>query len=310
MKPTKLYKCRTLLLVFVLFFTAIDCFAQEDATEPIVKLQYYNNNNAVQYLILQSELKKNKIFTPQANKLYSIYLDSSNESNLVAKLKTDATGKAKTFIGNSLKPAWDAASSHSFIVKEGDEEIISDFIIHKSRITLDTANIDGVRSITASVSKLEGSEWVPVPDVELKIGIERLGSILSAGDEEAYTTDSTGSISVDLAKTELPGDAKGNYVIAARADDHEVLGNLLIERTVPWGKATVAASGFFDQRTLWSTRFRTPYWLLIMAYSIVIGVWGSLIYLVIQIIKIKKLGGGSPKSQNAAVPVIIPEPGT
>jgi hypothetical protein len=310
MKQVKLYRSWLLLPVFVLLIAGTDCFAQEDTAEPIVKLYYYNNNNAVQYLILESQLKKNKIFTPQANKLYNIYLDSSNESNLVAKLKTDETGRAKTFIGNSLKPAWDAASSHSFIVKEGDKEIISDFIINKSRITLDTANIDGVRSITASVSKLEGSEWVPVPDVELKIGIERMGSILSAGDDETYTTDSTGSISVDLAKTELPGDAKGNYVIAARADDNEFLGNLLIEKTVPWGKATVATAGFFDQRTLWSTRFRTPYWLLFMAYSIVIGVWSSLIYLVIQIIKIKKLGGESPRSQNAALPEMIPEPGS
>lgn len=281
--------------VFVLLITDMDCFAQEEAPEPIVKLHYYNNNNRIQYLVLESQLKKNKIVTPQANKLYNIYLDSSNESNLVAKLRTDATGKAKAFISNSLKPGWDAASSHSFLVKEGEKEIISDFIIHKGKITLDTANIDGVRSITASVSKLEGSEWVPVPDVELKIGVERQGSILSAGDDETYTTDSTGSISVELAKTELPGDPKGNYVIAARADDNELLGNLLIEKTVPWGKATVATTGFFDQRTLWSARLRAPYWLLFMVYSIVIGVWGSLIYLVIQIIKIKKLGDERPK---------------
>ena len=46
----------------------------------------------------------------------------------------------------------------------------------------------------------------------------------------------------------------------------------------------------FDQRKLWATKFRTPLWLLFMAYSIVIGVWGTIIYLVLQIIRIKRIG--------------------
>ena len=265
--------------------------AQEDtAGQSIVKLHYYNINNNVQYLILESTLKKNKIFTPQKNKTYDLFLDSSNAATHIAKLVSNEEGKAKVFIAPSLKSVWDGASKHTFIVKEADEELINDFMISKAKISIDTATIDSVRSISVSVMKSENNEWVPAKDVEMKIGIERLGgSILSAGEEETYTTDSSGTITVEWKKNNLPGDAKGNFVIAARVDDNEELGNLLIEKTVPWGKITKADNSFFDQRTLWSTRFKTPYWLLILAYSIVIAVWGTMIYLVMQLIKIKKL---------------------
>ena len=43
---------------------------------------------------------------------------------------------------------------------------------------------EGTRRITVQVMKYENSEWVPANEVEMKVGIQRLGGILSAGDEE------------------------------------------------------------------------------------------------------------------------------
>lgn len=111
---------------------------------------------------------------------YSLYLDSADQQYLVGNLKTDETGKAKTFINPALKDKWNSASSHLFILKEGDEEIISDYTINKARIDIDTLNTDGVRSITATVLQLQDNEWVPVPDVEVKVGVQRMGGILQA----------------------------------------------------------------------------------------------------------------------------------
>ena len=289
----KKIKAGKFLILFSILFLLMQqrTAAQDDtASKQIVKLQYFSNNNSMQYLVLESSLKKNKVFTPQQHKTYDLFLDSSSAANLVAKLVTNEEGKAKTFIPVSLKGAWDASPQHTFIVKAGDEEIISDYAISKAKIKLDTATADGVRSITASVLKLENDAWVPVKDVELKIGIVRLGGILPAGDEATYTTDSTGTVTVELKKDSLPGDSKGNYTIAAKVEDNDQFGNLQVEQKVPWGTVLKTDNSFFNLRTLWTTRFRTPYWLLLMAYSIVIAVWGTMIYLVLQIIKIKKLG--------------------
>ncbi|HNP22817.1 MAG TPA: hypothetical protein PKM63_15590 [Panacibacter sp.] len=264
--------------------------AQSDSVPAtkIIRMHYYNVNNSMQYILLESQLKKEKTFTPQANKTYNLYLDSA--ANLVAMLKTDKDGKAKAFIPPTLKAAWEGSSQHTFIVKEGDEELVSDYVITKSKIDIDTANEDGARVINVSVMKMDNNEWKPAAGVELKVGFERLGGILSAGDEETYTTDSTGTVKVTVTKDSLPGNEKGIITIAARADDNETFGNLLAEKNISWGLPTEINTHFFDQRALWTTRFRTPIWLLAMAYSIVIGVWGTLIYLIFQVIKIRKLG--------------------
>lgn len=262
---------------------------EPEATE-IVKLSYYSRDNSMQYLLLKAVLKKGKEQTPVKNKAFDIYLDSVADATKVGAVKTDAAGMAKTFLPPSLKEAWDAMPQHTFIVMAGDEEVINDYSITKSKITIDTATADGIRSITVTVQKQEGADWVPAADVEMKIGIQRLGGILTAGDEETYTTDSSGTVTVEVKNDSLPGDAKGNILLAVRVDDNETYGNLLTAQAAPWGVKTVADDNFFSKRTLWSTRYRTPFWLLFLAYTIVLSVWGTLIYLVFQLVKIKKLG--------------------
>ena len=292
----------TLLLLAVIFLVQYHTSSAQDKSpgQVVVKLQYFNNNNSVQYLILESMLKKNKVLTPRKNIKYELYLDSMSAGTLISKLQTDQKGKAKAFIPQNLKANWDADAQHTFIVMAGDEEVISDYVVTKSKITIDTSTTDGIRNITVALMKWENDAWVPSPEVEMKVGILRNGgSILPAGDDETYTTDSTGMLAVELKKDSIPGDLKGNYVLAARVEDNEEFGNLLAEKTVPWGLVRVADNTFFNKRELWTTRFRTPFWLLAMAYSIVIGVWGTIIYLVIQLFKIKKMGVAVAESSSS-----------
>jgi hypothetical protein len=285
----------SLLILFVLFvLSSFSAAAQKDSVtaEEVVKLKYYSENNSMQYLLVETMLKKGKKLEPLNNKSFQLYLDSVANENLIGRITTDATGKAKSFLPVGLKQKWDAVPQHTLIaVAVGKEnEIAAELEITKAKIEIDTSAADGARSITVSVKKYENGEWVPVNEVELKAGIQRLGSILSAGDEATYTTDSTGTVTIEVTRDSLPGDAKGNIILAAKVEDNDLVGNLLIEKTVAWGVPTVYDNNFFKHRTLWSTRFKTPYWLLLMAYSIVISVWGTLIYLVFQLIKIKKLG--------------------
>lgn len=265
--------------------------AQEgDAGQTVIRLNYHNENNRLQYLSLESLLKRKQTFTPQKNKSYQIYLDSASPSNKIADVVTNESGKAKAIFPPHLREAWEAAAQHSLIVKEGEEELISDMMITKAKIDIDTINEDGTRSILVKVYKKEENEWKPAADVELKAGVKRMGGLLSGGEEESYTTDSAGVALIAFNKDSLPGDQQGRITLMARIDENEELGNLTVEKTVPWGIAVNPRRDFFNERTLWSTRFNAPYWLLVMAYSIVIAVWGTLIYLIMQLIRIKKLG--------------------
>ncbi len=275
---------------FSLFSLNVKAQKKDDPGKEYISLRYYNVNNNIQYLVLSSQVRRNNQVMPQPGKLYDLFLESSEPANFIGKIKTDALGNGNAFLPPALKSLWDSAGQHIFIVKQGEEEIISDYLITKSQILLDTATVDSVRSITVRVNKWDNGGWSPAPDVEMKVGVKRIGGIISAGDDDTYTTDSTGTVIVEMTKVGLPGDLKGNYILAARVDDNDSYGNLIVEKTVPWGTVLAPDKSFFETRSLWSTRTRAPLWLLFMAYGIVISVWVTLIYLVMLLIRIKKLG--------------------
>jgi len=300
MKKLKLDKYIFLLLPFLFFVLTSRVSAQEkEEAEELIKLNYFTVNNGVQYLILENSLKTGRKTEPLKNRVFHLYLNSNTPENLIGKVSTDKNGRAKSFLPPSLKAAWAESSNPIFIaVAAGKEDkIAAELAVSKSKIQLDTLTTDGVRSITVQVMQLTDSVWVPAAEVEMKVGVQRLGGILSAGDDETYTTDSSGIATMEFTKDSLPGDPKGNFVLVAKIQENDLFGNLIIEKTVPWGIAVKPDTGFFEQRTLWTTRFRTPIWLLIMAYSIFIGVWGTIIYLITQIVKIKKLGVAIPMDE-------------
>lgn len=297
MKKMKRNKCILLLLPFLCLIMSGKVAAQEDSVvaKELVKLKYFNDNNSVQYLLLENLLKTGKKIEPLRDKVFQLYLDSNKTKNLIGIITTDKNGKAKAFLPPSLKGVWETNPLHKFIaVAAGKEkEPVAELEITKAKIQIDTATADGGRSIIVQVMKYENSEWVPANEVEMKVGIHRLGGILSAGDEEIYTTDSSGTATVEFKKDSLPGDQKGNILLVVKVEDNDLIGNMLVEKTVPWGVVVKPGSNFFDQRALWANRFRTPFWLLFMANSIIIGVWGTIFYLVFQIIRIKKIGTSS-----------------
>ena len=144
--------------------------------------------------------------------------------------------------------------------------------------------------VTAELKEKNGNDWVPVKDIDMKLAVKRMDGNLSVGDKDFYTSDSTGVSSTEFKRDSIPGDQKGIITLVAEVDDNDTYGNLVTEKTVDWGKAIAPQKDFFAQRTLWSIRSEAPIWLLFAVWSIVIGIWGTIIYLVFQILKIKKLG--------------------
>lgn len=294
MKPLKKIQI-SLLLVIAIAMVHGRCLSQDTAikAEPAIRLAYFVNSKGIPYLQVESLLKKGKKFEALTGGQMKIYLDSMGTGNMLSEVNTGKTGKSWVVMPASFQTIWNKSPKHSFIAvlknKPGEEDVTESLEITKAVMKIDTASEDGARSISVRVLYNDGTGWLPARDVEVKVGVQRAGGFLSAG-EESYTTDSTGTLQAAFTVDSLPGDTLGNIVIAARMEDNETYGNLLVEKTVPWGKPTKIDLTFFDKRALWSTAFRAPGWLLFMAYSIAIIVWGTLIYLVMQIVKIKRLG--------------------
>jgi hypothetical protein len=302
MKMKRIKNNKTGILLLLIFLAGSSNLSAQDSTkkELVVTIGYHMTNNKMVYLMVNTKTKIDKKFQPVKNSVVNLYLDSIGENNLIAKVATNEDGVAKAFLPPGLKTNWESTASHKLLaVAEANKEFDEtegESAVTKTKLSIDTSSDGETRSITVTVSALNESEWVPAKDVEMKVGISRMGGILSAGDEPTYTTDSSGSVTVELKKVNLPGDEKANIVLAAKVEDNDQYGNLLVEKSVPWGVATKPDNSFFNQRTLWSKRTRTPPWLLFMAYSMTLGIWGTIIYLIRQVFKIKRLSRDVPAS--------------
>jgi hypothetical protein len=273
----------------ILFLTEIS-FSQVAKNNLILGLGYFNNNNQLQYLKASTKAKISGKFQQVPGIHVSFYIGSEDPVNLLGKAVTNEKGIAHLFIPPSAKTAWNKSSKQSFVVVSEPtkeyEVVHSSFDLTKSRIQIDTTPD---RKITASFSEYKDSAWVVVKGVDMKISVKRLGGDLNVSETPTYTTDSMGLVNADFKLDKLPGDSAGNLIIVAEVDDNDMYGNLTTEKSVPWGEPLRYVSAF-NQRSLFARRGWSPLWLEWMAYSIIAAVWGILIYLFLQIRKLKKLG--------------------
>jgi len=294
MKKNIINSCAVVLLFFIPAFSGYFAAAQAPEKGPLkVSLSYFSNDNTLPYLTVNAKAKIDGKFMPVPGAEISLYLDKDSTGKglgLIAKVVTNEKGKASTDIPASLEKIWKASANHTFLAitdKTKDYDATSNELsIVKARITVDTADD---KNVVAKVTEFKDNQWVPVKGVEVKIGIKRLGGDLQIGDDQSYTTDSLGMVKGEFKKTGMPGDKSGNIILVAKVEDNDTYGNLRIEKSEPWGVKFVANADFF-QRALWGSQFHSPFWLVFMAYSIVIGVWGTIIYLIALLVKIKKLG--------------------
>ncbi len=294
--PNNLYKITACILL--LTFIQSNLWSQDETTEivkkPYITLRYFNIQNQTQYVFLQCLLKVDKKVEPLNNLSAKIYLDDeTDENNLIGNVITDKDGKANAIIPVAFKDKWLASNQHKFIaVTDSISEIgvrQAEAEITIARITMDTVADAETRSIRVLVEEKKDNQWMPAKEVEMKLGIKRLGSLLPLGEEETVTTDSTGIAIAEFNKDSIPGDENGNLILMVRVEDNDLYGNLEFEKSVLWGRPLQFESNF-NKRSLFATGDKIPIWLLSIACFIILSVWGTLIYLVMRFIKMRKLG--------------------
>lgn len=291
----KLLKNKYCILWMLLVSAFADTTAQDSVTHDLIlKLNYFMSHDKVPYLKVSAMEKVERQLIPQQNITASIYIGDQSDANLLGKIETDKNGAGKVYIPSSFKALWDSSASLNFSVVSETNKIFAstttELTISKAKVEIDTITVDEAKNVIVKVTELKEGKWLPAKDVELKIGVRRSLGIVPVGDEETYTTDSTGMVMAEFKRDSLPGDAKGNLTLAAWTEENESYGNITGEKLVNWGLPTRIDNTFFDKRTLWARSSRSPFWLLGLAYSIIFGVWATLIYLITRIIKIKKLG--------------------
>ena len=288
-------KKHNLVSIALILFSCISfaSFAQTAAAKKdlVVKLHYFNNNNQMQYLVADAKTKVDGKFqvVPGVTLRFFISGDTS-AANYLGSCVTNAKGKALLLIPALAKQEWNKSVMQSFQVispaTKEYEDTKADVSITKAKIKIDTL---ADRKITAVVMELKDTVWTPVKGVDLKVAIRRLGGDLNVSETQTYTSDSLGMVNAEFKRDSLPGDTKGILTLVAKTEDNDTYGNISAEIPAAWGVPTIYNSPY-DRRTLFARRGHSPIWLELMAYSIIVAVWGVLIYLFIQVRKLKKIG--------------------
>lgn len=295
-----------MVLAFLLGASLFTAKAQDSTAAPtILGIQYYLPVNNVPYLKITTKRKEGRIFEPVPGVALNVYLGTNSEGKPLGNVVTDQNGVAILGFPPSVKSTWDSLDEFSIHAdsdsSKSKEALTADLTIKKAILVVDTANADGVRSVTGELKEKKGNQWIAVKAVDMSLRIKRLLGNLSVGDNDTYTSDSTGIATAQFKRDSMPGDEKGNLTLVARVSDNDTYGNLVAQKVVPWGVPTQIDMSFFKQRTLWSTRFETPVWLLFLAYGIGGTVWIVIIYLIRQLVIIKKLGRAQQEGTPAAL---------
>lgn len=153
---------------------------------------------------------------------------------------------------------------------------------YEIQLFVDEAN----HKVDAKLIGQKDGNKIAVPNAELFVGIKRYFSnlpVMSVG----ATTDANGIIQSEYPH-DLPGNEDGKGFIIAYPVDTEKYGEINAEAEI--SLEAIHPVDFASIRALWAGNQNVPIWLIVTYLSMVLIVWGTMFKVVLNIIKIKKIG--------------------
>jgi len=154
------------------------------------------------------------------------------------------------------------------------------------KVNLEINWIASQNSVQASLTGITGAVVKPLAGLEVKLFAKRyFGNLMI---DKPTDTDVEGRAIFKFPKN-LPGDASGKIELVAQLSNEELFG--LIKREaemtigIPSNKPPLN-----EPRALWNIVQKTPVWLLVTYLVVVLGVWGSILLVMLQLRAIFKLG--------------------
>ena len=278
---------RTIFLVVLSVFIFSSGFAQKAKKDKVrLKAQYIKIMNGDAYLDIKAGAKVNKENVDVSDIDLLIFNELDEETIKLGKVTTNMQGESKFIIKNFNTLIPDATNTYNLkITFKGNDA----FNKASKTISFKNADInaklitkDSIHYITATL--IDRSIDSIVSNIPLKVQVKRLFRPLPIG-EDLNFTDKNGTIIVPIEEG-IPG-VDGKLKIEVVLNDSEEFGTVKAIVNAPVGIPIVEESTF-DKRTMWSPRNKTPLFLLIFPNLLTFGIWGIIIYLIINLFKITK----------------------
>ena len=269
------------VLLLILSFQSIN--AQNKVR---LKAQYVKIMDSVSYIDIVATSKVEKENVKVSNIEIVVFNELEEERIELGKIMTNHKGESRFVIENLTSIQTDSSSTYNLLFSfKGNET----FKRAKKGISFKNAEITAKIVVKDSINYMqailtESDENIPLVEQDLTIQVQRLFGPLILGDE-FNSTDVDGTIFVPVEEG-IPG-VDGNLTFEVVLNDSDDYGTVkaLINSSI--GIPFVNESTF-NERTMWSTRDKTPIFLLIFPNLLIIGIWGLIIYLFVNLFKISK----------------------
>ena len=251
-----------------------------------IKADYIKTTNVEMAFEIKATSKIDRKTIGVSNIELSILNEFDDESIKLGKATTDADGASRFVIKdfNSVKP--DSSGMYNVKISfKGDslyKRASKSVSFRDATIEAKVITKDSVKYITATLK--DTARDSVLSDQILNVQIQRLFKPLKIG-PDFNTTDENGTI-IAAVEEGIPGvnGALTFEVVLKDSDDYGTVKTLV---RAPLGVPIVDESTF-DQRTMWSPKNKTPIFLLIFPNLFILGIWGLIVYLIINLFKISK----------------------
>lgn len=154
-------------------------------------------------------------------------------------------------------------------------------------VTLTIACSESLKQIVVSATeKMKDGNTTPAAGVDVVLYAKRYFGNLPLS--EVKTTNAQGKLTLDFP-VDLPGNKDGVVDLIAKVYDPKgLMKSTPAEVSLPIGKP-MDRPGITETRAWWSTRDKAPVWIALVYTLSVIIVWAFILYIVISILKIRKV---------------------
>lgn len=282
----------SLLVVLLTSGNAVQLLSQTESTQEKqtarITLDFFSINNKEQKLVATVKTRVEGFFQNVSDAEILFYKDEASPENLLEKVKTDANGRAEI----TLPPAADTILWFTYLAVLEDNPDFRDaereVQVQKGYLEIKAEEIDSVKTVNIFVGAPDSTGTVvPVEEVPVRLFVKRLFGYLPFSDESG-TTDEEGYLVVELPN-DIPGDESGNITLVARVSDHDEFGNLEFNQNVPWG-IPIKTDESELVKELWLSSSNTSKVFLTIINLMLLGVLGVVVFIVLQLFSIKKLG--------------------
>ena len=297
---------RTVIAIFIsivlLGFVGLNNVQAQSKSPVRVYLEHFRSTEK-RMLSARVLTKPEKRYLPAVGIEVLLYMSEISEKNLLGTILTtnDGTG-TYTLNQEQFKNANDKKFIQFFAVVDESETLRrkeAEIIINDVKLEVKYFS-DTIwrKNIYVHVFETDtAGNNIPQEGIEIKFLVERplsplpIKDVFNPSDDEGRTlTNVNGDISLSFPD-DLPGDVDGNLQILVRIVEHDDYGTVEVADIKQWGVPTII-NDLTLKRSLWASSANAPISLLIFINALILGVWGTIFYIVFKIFRIRNIGKG------------------